>query len=451
MGSLRPSFSRADDPHAGRSKPTEDEPVFQAFFPRPRLFFIAFAAWALSCVLFWFLVARELGDSLSIGGWFGYGWPEATTGAADPEGAAAQRARTFWFYQYMASCYAAFLLFWTWYAPHKWARWSVYGSGAIVFATWFQVQLDVMINEWFGAFYDMIQLALSEPDRVSARDYYGQLLTFGKIALVAITVAVFTRFFVSHYIFRWRTAMNDYYMSLWARVRHIEGASQRVQEDTMRFASIMESLGVSLIDSVMTLIAFLPILWGLSSYITELPLIGAVPQPLVFVAILWAILGTTILAVAGIRLPGLEFRNQRVEAAYRKELVYGEDDVERARPPTVRDLFNDVRKNYFRLYFNYLYFNVVRYAYLQVGVLIPYIALAPTIVTASMTLGVMQQIIRAFGRVQDSFQYLVNSWTTIVELMSIYKRLKAFEAAIHDRPLPKIDREFLAANDARAP
>ena len=65
--------------------------------------------------------------------------------------------------------------------------------------------------------------------------------------------------------------------------------------------------------------------------------------------------------VAGLKLPGLQFRNQRVEAAYRKELVYGEDHADRAQPPTVAELFANVRHNYFRLYFHYIYFNVVRY------------------------------------------------------------------------------------------
>ena len=390
----------------------------------------------------WFVSGNELGAVLSIGGIFGFGFPVETEGVEAVQSA----AETFWLYQYMIFCYMAFMCFWFFRSSHQWARWSVFGSGAIIFITWFQVQLDVMINKWFGTFYDMIQNALAEPNSVSTDLYYSQLLTFGKIALIAITVAVITRFFVSHYIFRWRTAMNNYYMGLWPRVRHIEGASQRVQEDTMRFASIMESLGVSLIDAAMTLIAFLPILWGLSSYVTELPLIGEVPQALVFVAIIWSIFGTTLLALAGIKLPGLEFRNQRVEAAYRKELVYGEDNSDRAQPPTVKDLFNDVRTNYFRLYLNYLYFNVVRYGYLQIGVLLPYIALAPTIIAAGFTLGVMQQIIRAFGRVENSFQYLVNSWTTIVELMSIYKRLKTFEAAIANQPLPEIDQQYIEKN-----
>ncbi|MGE4081328.1 MAG: SbmA/BacA-like family transporter, partial [Reyranella sp.] len=276
---------------------------------------------------------------------------------------------------------------------------------------------------------------------VTLEQFFGQLATFGGIAGVYIFTAVLTAFITSHYVFRWRTAMNDYYVEHWHRLRHIEGASQRIQEDTQKFAQTVEGLGANLVEALMTLIAFLPILWGLSAYVKELPLVGEVPQALVFVAVIWAVLGTAGLAVAGIRLPGLEFRNQRVEAAYRKELVLGEDDARRAEAPTLGSLFLDVRANYFRLYWNYLYFNIVRYGYLQASVLVPYVALAPSIVAGGLTLGVMQQVIRAFGRVEQSFQYLVRSWTTIVSLISVYKRLRAFEATLSDQPLDVIEAE----------
>lgn len=422
--------------------------MFSSFFPRPKLFFLSAVLWSAAAILFWYFVARDLGPSLSLGGLFGAGYPAALPEGSDETVAAALQsaqsyAADFWLYEYMLVCGAVFVLFWRYFSPHRWFRWSVVASSVIIFATWFQVQVDVMINDWFGTFYDMVQNALGTPGAVTQAEFFGQLATFAGIALVAITVAVITRFLVSHYIFRWRTAMNDYYVANWQRLRHIEGASQRVQEDTMRFASIMEGLGVSLIDSVMTLIAFLPILWGLSVHVQELPIIGAIPQALVVVAIVWSIFGTGLLALAGIRLPGLEFRNQRVEAAYRKELVFGEDHADRAQPPTLAVLFDDVRRNYFRIYLNYLYFNVVRYGYLQAGVLVPYVALAPSIVAGGMTLGVMQQIIRAFSRVESSFQYLVNSWTTIVELISIYKRLKAFEATLDNEPLPEIEHEVM--------
>ena len=321
-------------------------------------------------------------------------------------------------------------MFQSFFMTRRWLLWSLPGGALILFATWYKVELDVKINEWFGDFYNLIQKALATPHAVSMEEYFGQLSTFGRIAGLYVVIGVFSDFFIKHYVFRWRHAMNDWYAAHWGRLRGIEGASQRIQEDTMRFSRLMEGLGVSFMRSVMTLLAFLPILWGLSEKVTELPWIGPVNQSLVYVAILFALAGTVLMAAVGIKLPGLEFENQRVEAAYRKELVYGEDDHARADQGTLSGLFVNVRRNYFRLFFHYMYFDVVRWSYLQFSVLVPYIALGPTLVAGAVTLGVMQQIVRAFGRVEGSFQYLVNSWTTIVELISVYKRLRAFERQI---------------------
>ena len=321
-------------------------------------------------------------------------------------------------------------MFRSFFLDKKWWPWSIGGSALILFTTWYQVQLDVQINEWFGSFYDGLQKALAEPGSMTIGEYFGLIATFGQIAGLYIVIAVFLRFFTKHYTFRWRTAMNDYYLSYWQKLRHVEGAAQRVQEDTKRFAIIVEHLGSNFLDSVLTLIAFLPILYTLSGQVTELPWIGHVDQALIYVAILFALFGTVGMALLGYKLPGLEFHNQRVEAAFRKELVFGEDDPDRADPPTVTELFGHVRKNYFRLFFHYMYFDIGRYSYRQFGILVPYIALGPTIVAGAITLGTMQQIVRAFSRVETSFQYLVNSWDTIVELMSIYKRLRQFESEI---------------------
>ena len=418
--------------------------MFHSFFPNPRIFFPAVLVWTALSMAVWFIFGADLGESLSLGGLIGYGYPEGPPPEADEMAMDAYaNARLFavdvWLYQYMIVVGAIFAFLVHRLLPHRWFWWSVVVSTIIIFITWFLVQLDVMINNWFGRFYDAVQLALGEPGSISITEYYLLLLQFLEIAMVFVIVASINRFIVSHFIFRWRTAMNDYYVANWQKLRHIEGASQRVQEDTMRFAAIMEGLGVSLIDALMTLIAFLPILWALSEHVKELPIIGEVPQALVIIAIVWSIFGTGLVALAGIRLPGLEFRNQRVEAAYRKELVFGEDHVDRAQPPRLDELFADVRRNYFRLYVNYLYFNLVRISYLQVGVLVPYFALGPTIVSATITLGVLQQIVRAFGRVESSFQYLINSWTTIVEMMSIYKRLHAFEATMKGEELGAIE------------
>jgi peptide/bleomycin uptake transporter len=417
--------------------------MFVSFFPRPRLFAWSAVLWTVLAVGLWYAGGRAFGARI--------GLPPSPRGAPPFVGVSMFWSKPFlWFYLYYAAAVGLFAGAWRVAAPHPWWRWSILGSALIIFATYLQVEVSVAVNNWYGPFYDLVQAALSHSAPVSLAQFYGQLLTFSGIVTVAVIVGALTLFFVSHFVFRWRTAMNDYYMSHWAELRTIEGASQRIQEDTMRFSSTTEDLGVSLINSVMTLIAFLPVLVRLSANVKVLPVVGAVPNALVVAAILWSLFGTLFLAAIGVRLPGLQFRNQRVEAAYRKELVYGEDDASRAQPPTVQALFANVRRNYFRLYFNYMYFNIGRIIYLQTDNIFPYIILAPTIIAGAITLGLLNQILNAFDQVRGSFQYLVNSWSTIVELQSIYKRLRSFEAAIHGAPLPAIDHELeLSARESQ--
>jgi peptide/bleomycin uptake transporter len=412
--------------------------LFRSFFPRPRLFFVSALIWSALCVGFWYGFGESLGAALGV--------PPALPDAHPVIGIGWFVTPQFlWLYGYYAASTILFALFWFRFAPHRWQWWSVLGSSAVLFSTYFSVQVSVAINEWRRPFFDAVQEALSGKSSVTSDGLYSLLLQFAQIAFVAIFVTVATSFFVSHYVFRWRTAMNDYYVRRWAEVRSIEGASQRIQEDAMRFAEIVENLGVRIVDSVMTLFAFLPVLFALSVHITELPLLGHIGAPLFVAALVWSVFGTGALALAGIFLPGLYFRNQRVEAAYRKELVYGEDDIARARPLTLAELFANVRRNYFRLYFHYFYFNIVRYTYLQADNIFAYLILVPTIAAGTITFGILQQILTAFSQVSSSFQYLVNSWTTIVELQSIHKRLAAFEAAFEHRPLPELDQVYLAA------
>ena len=408
-------------------------PMFVSFFPNPRIFFWSAAAWSLFAVLAWFFFFRDFGVNL--------GLPNPPADAPPIIGVSVFWSKPFiWFYIYFAVFVAAFAAFWWRYSPHPWFMWSVLGTALIVFVTYFQVQVSVAINDWYGPFYDLIQAALAKTRPVTLAEFFGFLLSFAGIAMVAVVIGVLTRYFISHYVFRWRTAMNDYYVSHWQQLRKVEGASQRIQEDTMRFADTMEGLGKSFIDSIMTLIAFLPVLVRLSKDVSEVPILGSVPYSLVWVAVIWSFFGTGFLALIGVKLPGLQFKNQRVEAAYRKELVYGEDHVERADPMTLGQLYSHVRDNYFKLYFNYMYFNVGRILYLQTDNIFPYIVLAPTIVAGKITLGSMNQILNAFGQVRESFQYLVNSWTTIVELLSIHRRLRTFEAAIHGEQIdPKAE------------
>ena len=396
--------------------------MFKSFFPNPRLFFISVIVWLALNMLLWYTGGHGWGEYL--------GFPKGYAEAELPIGVSRFWSAAFiWFYIWFLVSTALFAVFWRFLSDNKWQKWSIWGSAFILFNIWFGVQVSVAINAWYGPFWDMIQKMLSDGGG-DINDLYKGTLTFLYIAMVAVTFAVINAFFTSHYVFRWRTAMNEYYTANWDKLRHVEGASQRIQEDTMRFATIMEDLGVELIKSVMVLIAFLPLLFQISQKVPVLPIVGEIEHSLVWAAVVWAIAGTVILMLVGQKLPGLQFNNQKVEAAYRKELVYGEDHENRADPVTLKELFSKVRVNYFRLYFHYAYFNLVAIWYKQLDILYSLVVLFPAIASGKMTLGLINQISNIFDKVRESFQYLISSWKTIIELLSIHKRLKAFESIL---------------------
>ena len=448
--------------------------MFRSFFPVPRIFFGSVVLWMLLTTLLYQFAGDPLRSVISIDRFLAPAIctpsdvppgevpvapdanalpaPEGGPQATDPNAPAAATSQAtpavaqatncvaedtnflngsrIWEYWYLLLCTAAFCAFWYFYRRNQWYWWSVVGSAALFLATYSQVQLSAFINDWQGKFFNVLQRALSEPGSVSPEEFWPYVITMMAVLLPNIIFLVFLAFFNSHYVFRWRKAMTSYYMQYWQDVRTTEGAAQRVQEDTMRFASIVEDLGTSFLDSLLTLVVFLPILWHLSASITELPVFGAVPGSLVWVALVVAAFGTALLWIVGIRLPGLNFENQKVEAALRKELVYGEDDAARADPGSFRELFANVQKNYFRLYFHYTYFNLARYAYLQVAGYVPLLTLSPSILAGTITLGIYQQVQQAFGQVASSFQFFARAWTVIVELQSIYIRLHKFEGYI---------------------
>lgn len=407
--------------------------MFRSFFPEPKLFFSSALAWTVLTMIIWFVAGPSLENIMSLGPILGQVPTETNPDVfLTPD--------KVWLYQYVIMAGYLFCIPWYWLGNNRrWYWWSVVGSVTIIEVVFFDVQIGAWMNAWYGEFFNMIQGALTNPGSITLDQIYGELWTVLYVLLPRIAVLVLNAFFIAHYLFRWRRAMTFFYMSHWPKLRGVEGASQRIQEDTQRFANIVEGLAVSLVGSIMTLLVFLPLLWDLSQHITELPVVGAVNGSLVWVALVSAAAGTVLLGLVGFKLPGLEFQNQRVEAALRKELVYGEDHHERARPLDTKEFFLGVQRNYFRLYGHYLYFNVARYVYLQGANFVPLIAMSPTIAAGALTFGLFQQVSNAFGQVEDSFRFLANSWTTIISLISVYKRLRTFEANIPHGAISGVD------------
>lgn len=319
-------------------------------------------------------------------------------------------------------------MFRSFFKSSRWAIWA-YGGGVTLFLALFvQVELTVKINEWYGGFYNILQKATEH----RVEELWEQMMMFAKIAFPYVLIATLTAYFTRLYAFKWREAMTFSYVEKWQKVEEeVEGASQRIQEDIYRFARIFESLGLQVIRAVMTLIAFLPILWGLSKGV-DIELIKDVPGSLVWVALIVSLGGLLISWFVGIKLPGLEYNNQKVEAAFRKELVYAEDDkVNFGKTETIVELFTGLKFNYNRLFLHYGYFDIWVNFFEQLMVIVPYLIMGPGLFTGLITLGVLVQVSNAFSKVRESFSIFIANWTTITELRSIHKRLKEFELNIN--------------------
>ena len=184
----------------------------------------------------------------------------------------------------------------------KWRLWAWGGFAFIIGSLLAQTWIDVKINEWYKDFYDLLQKA-TERD---VSEFYDGIFLFMKLAIPYVIIYTITNYFTRLYAFRWREAMTFAYMPYWKKVdAKVEGASQRIQEDCMNFAKIVESIGLQIVRAIMLLIAFIPILWGLSSNVV-IPWLKDIEGSLVYISLTASLGGLLISWFVGIKLPGLE-------------------------------------------------------------------------------------------------------------------------------------------------
>ena len=352
------------------------------------------------------------------------------------------------------------------FRSREWALWAWGGLALLCALIVVEVRVLVWINGWYRETWDFLQnpdpaiaAAIGDPEaqwegelaqkgQDALNKFWGLVGEFCLIVFPFIVLRAFNGFFAQHYAFRWRQAITYAYMPLWEKAENeIEGASQRLQQDPDRFARLVEKLGLEFFRSILTLVAFVPILWNVSVEIAErfaaaaglpnapfaLPFLSwtaNTPASLVLVAFVLAVGGTAISFLVGIKLPGLEYNNQRVEARFRKRLVYSEDDKKYADLPSLTELFTGLRFNYFRLYLHYSYFALWAGLFSQFIIIADLILIGAGVVMGIITLGFLNQISHAFSKVADSLTYFVDNWTTVTELMSVVKRLREFERNI---------------------
>ena len=307
----------------------------------------------------------------------------------------------------------------------KWAPWA-YGVGLVlILFSSSLVYLSVLFNRWQRDFYNIMQA----PKNYTLQDFYGGLERFALLAVFYILLSTIMNFIARHYVFRWRTAITFDYLPRWKNVPvKIEGESQRIQEDPAGFADILESLGLKAVNAVMTVAVFSPILWGLSKEV-KFWILTDIQGSLFWVALAVSIGGMAITWGVAYFLPKLEYNNQVVEAAFRKELVLAEDDKpNHSNMITLISLFTGVKVNYFRLYLHYGYVDLWLSMYNQMMIILPFIIMGSSLMAGIASLGVVIQISGAFGEVRSSLAVFIDNWTRITRVRSIWLRLHEFEA-----------------------
>jgi peptide/bleomycin uptake transporter len=310
--------------------------------------------------------------------------------------------------------------------------------------SWYTVEILVFYNAWNKEIYDAIQ-SLQEDrfwelflgfnleriwDFVTLTE--DTMPSFIEIIGLYVPIAVYATWQTQRYCFHWREANTHYYLRRWENCdAQIEGGSQRIQEDLMIFGKTLQGLFTGFFSSILILFAFLPILWNLSE---GLPVWNGqiIPGFLVWVALGVSLGGTLISVVLGWKLPKLEYNNQKVEATFRKQLVFSEDNFKERATDVLFPMFSAVKKNYYRLFNWYMGFGVWQTSFgLAVGNL-ALIVLAPAYFDQLITLGVLFQVLNAFGRVESSMGFFIDRWTTIVDFLSVIKRIREFNGALDE-------------------
>jgi putative ATP-binding cassette transporter len=323
-------------------------------------------------------------------------------------------------------------------------KWAGRGLLAAVIAIELAVVfLTVLFNRWNNVFYNALQ------ERNQAVFTY-QIGYFCFLAAFWIGLKVYQLYLNQWLQIRWRRWMTDRYLGGWLhdanhyRMQLLGDAAdnpdQRIAEDTQRFVEQTLQLGIGLLSAVVTLVSFVFILWGLSNE-APLHLFGrdiAIPGYLVWGALIYAVLGTTLTHLIGWPLVGLNFQQQRYEADFRFNLVRARENAEQIAllhgEPVERtrllSRFGLVVENWLGIMQRTKKLTAFTATYSQASVIFPYVLVAPAYFAEKVQLGGMMQTASAFSSVQDSLSFFITSYRTLAEWQSVVARLNGFEESI---------------------
>ncbi|WP_191239892.1 ABC transporter ATP-binding protein/permease [Pandoraea pnomenusa] len=308
------------------------------------------------------------------------------------------------------------------------------------------VFINVRLNAWNASFYDAL-------DKRNWPVFKSSLVEFAILAFSFIIIATFRTYFRQMLEIRWRQWVTDATLTKWfahqayyriERDHLTDNPDQRVSEDIRTLVSSSLALSLDLLTTLVSLFSFVTILWTISGAVS-FALAGmnvTIPGYMVWVAALYALVGSFFIFKVGRPLVGLSYRQQQVEADFRFLLVRLRESAEQvalyrgegAELSRLKAAFGAVRDNWWQIMVVTKRLIFANSIYAQIAIVFPIMAAAPRYFAGAFTLGVLMRIIDAFGQVSDGFSWFVNSFSTLADWKATINRLREFTRVIDAAP-----------------
>ena len=323
-------------------------------------------------------------------------------------------------------------------------RWMAYLLlAAIVSLNLGEVYINVLLNQWNTDFYNALQL-------VDEKAFVQALIRFSYLAGIYIVIAVYKtylnqtlqikwrRWLTAQYLTDWLGKQNYYHMQLFGS--HTDNPDQRISEDIEQFIQLTLSLSLGLLNAVATLFSFLTILWQLSG-VLAFKVHGmaiSIPGYMVWVALVYSLIGTWIMIKMGRPLIRLNFDQQRYEANFRFSMVRLRENSESIafykgeaqEHANFLERFSAVVDNFWQIIKRQKMLNWFTSGYGQIAIIFPFLVIAPRFFAGQIKLGGLTQTADAFGQVQNSLSYIINAYTNIATWKAVIERLQGFNNSI---------------------